>query len=189
MAKSPGAASRLDPSTLDGYREIEMVAAVAGHLGIADPFFRVHDGIAGAETVIEGRRYLNFASYDYLALNGDARVTEAAKAAIDRYGTTVSASRPVSGERAIHRELEQALAGLYDAEDAVALVGGHATNVTVIGQLLGPDDVIVHDALAHNSIVAGRDACRGRGGPRSATSIRRRPTRRCPRRGRVMAAR
>ena len=132
-----------------------MVAAVAEHLGIADPFFRVHDGIAGAETVIAGRRYLNFSSYDYLALNGDARVTEAAKAAIDRYGTTVSASRPVSGERAIHRELEQALAGLYHAEDAVALVGGHATNVTIIGQLLGRDDVIVHDALAHNSIAEG----------------------------------
>ncbi len=155
MGKSPGAASRLDPATLDGYREIEMVAAVADHLGIADPFFRVHDGIAGAETVIAGRRYLNFASYDYLALNGDLRVTEAAKAAIDRYGTTVSASRPVSGERAIHRELEQALAGLYDAEDAVALVGGHATNITIIGQLLGRDDVVVHDALAHNSIAEG----------------------------------
>ena len=155
MAKSPGAASRLDPATLEGYREIEMVAAVADHLGIADPFFRVHDGIAGAETVIDGRRYLNFASYDYLALNGDPRVTEAAKAAIDRYGTTVSASRPVSGERAIHRELEQALGRLYDAEDAVALVGGHATNVTIIGQLLGRDDVIVHDALAHNSIAEG----------------------------------
>jgi 8-amino-7-oxononanoate synthase len=140
---------------LEGYREIEMVAAVADHLGIADPFFRVHDGIAGAETVIDGRRYLNFASYDYLALNGDARVTQAAKAAIDRYGTTVSASRPVSGERAIHRELEQALAGLYDAEDAVALVGGHATNVTIIGQLFGRDDVVVHDALAHNSIAEG----------------------------------
>lgn len=155
IAKSPGGASRLDPATLDGYREIEMVAAVADHLGIADPFFRVHDGIAGAETVIDGRRYLNFASYDYLALNGDARVTEAAKAAIDRYGTTVSASRPVSGERAIHRELEQALAEIYDAEDAVALVGGHATNVTIIGQLLGRDDVVVHDALAHNSIAEG----------------------------------
>ncbi len=146
-------ASRLDPATLEG--EIETVAAAADHLGIADPFFRVHEGIAGAETVIEGRRYINFASYDYLALNGDARITAAAKAAIDRYGTTVSASRPVSGERAIHRDLERALARIYAAEDAIAFVSGHATNVTVIGQLLGREDVIVHDALAHNSIVEG----------------------------------
>jgi 7-keto-8-aminopelargonate synthetase-like enzyme len=82
-------------------------------------------------------------------------VTAAAKAAIDRYGTTVSASRPVSGERALHRDLEQALASVYRAEDALTFVSGHATNVTVIGQLLGPADVIVHDAFAHNSIAEG----------------------------------
>jgi len=150
-----GEADRLDPATLDGYREIETIAAAAEYLGIADPFFRAHDGIAGAETRIGERRYLNFASYDYLALNGDPRVMKAAKAAIDRYGTTVSASRMVSGERAIHRELEQALARIYRAEDSIALVSGHAANVTVIGQLLGRDDVIVHDILAHNSIAEG----------------------------------
>ena len=90
-----------------------------------------------------------------IGLNGDPRITAAAKAAIDRYGTSVSASRPVSGERPIHRELEQALARIHGAEDCVALVGGHSTNVTVIGHLLGRNDVIVHDALIHNSIVQG----------------------------------
>lgn len=152
---SPSAADRLDPVLLDGAREFALVAATAARLGIADPFFRQHDGIAGAETMIGATRYLNFASYDYLGLNGDERIAEAAKAAIDRYGTTVSASRMVAGERAIHRELEAALAAIYRAEDAMALVGGHATNVSVIGALLGPDDAIAHDALAHNSIVEG----------------------------------
>ena len=97
----------------------------------------------------------NFASYNYIGLNGDPRITAAAKAAIDRYGTSVSASRLVSGERPIHRELERALARIHGAEDCVALVGGHATNVTVIGHLLGRNDLIVHDALIHNSIVQG----------------------------------
>ncbi len=83
------------------------------------------------------------------------RIAAAAKAAIDRYGTSVSASRMVSGERPIHRELEQALARIHGAEDAVILVGGHSTNVTVIGHLLGRNDVIVHDSLIHNSIVQG----------------------------------
>jgi 8-amino-7-oxononanoate synthase len=146
---------RLDPAQLDGYRDIRMIETAAEHLGIADPYFRVHDGIAGAETVIDGSRISNFSSYDYLALNGDARIADAAKAAIDRYGTTVSASRMVSGERAVHRELEAALARIYRAEDAMALVGGHATNVSLIGALLGPGDLILHDALAHNSIVEG----------------------------------
>ena len=140
---------------LEAYREIRMIEEAADYLGIGDPFFRVHQGIAGAETVIGNRPYTNFASYNYLGLNGDPAITAAAKAAIDRYGTSVSASRPVSGERPIHRELEQALARIHGAEDCVALVGGHSTNVTVIGHLLGRNDVIVHDALIHNSIVQG----------------------------------
>ena len=146
---------RLDVSELDGFREIRMVREAADFLGIADPFFRVHEGIAGAETVIGNSTYTNFASYNYLGLNGHPHVASAAKAAIDRYGTTVSASRPVSGERPVHRALEQALARIHGCEDCVALVGGHSTNVTVIGHLLSRNDVIVHDALIHNSIVQG----------------------------------
>jgi len=156
--KLPGVSAaprRLDPAQLNGYRELRLIEAAAAELGIADPFFRAHDGIAGAETTIDDRRIGNFASYDYLALNGDPRITGAAKAAIDRYGTSVSASRMVSGERPIHHELETELARLYDADDAITLVSGHGTNVSLIGALLGPGDIIVHDALVHNSIFEG----------------------------------
>jgi 8-amino-7-oxononanoate synthase len=141
-----------DPQIHDEQRRIR----AAGHiLGIENPFFRPHDGIAGAETSIEGRRLLNFVSYDYLGLNGDPRVSDTAKAAIDRYGTSVSASRLVSGERPLHRDLEMALAAAHGTEDCVTFVSGHATNVTVIGHLVGAADAVVHDALAHNSIVQG----------------------------------
>jgi len=148
-------APRLDVSELAGFREISMIREAADFLGIADPYFRVHDGIAGAETLIGNAAHINFASYNYIGLNGHPRISAAAKAAIDRYGTTVSASRPVSGERPIHRDLERALAGVHGTEDSVVLVGGHSTNVTVIGHLFGRNDVIVHDALIHNSIVQG----------------------------------
>jgi 8-amino-7-oxononanoate synthase len=147
--------ARLNVTELEGFREIQMMREAAEFLGIADPFFRVHEGIAGAETVIGNCTYINFASYNYIGLNGHPEIAGAAKAAIDRYGTSVSASRPVSGERPIHRELEQALALIHGTEDSVVLVGGHSTNVTVIGHLLSRNDVIVHDALIHNSIVQG----------------------------------
>ncbi len=148
-------AVRLDVSKLEGFREIRMIRDAAEFLGISDPFFRVHEGIAGAETVIDGRSLVNFASYNYIGLNGHPDIVRAARAAIDRYGTSVSASRPVSGERPVHRDLEHALARVHGTEDCVVLVGGHSTNVTVIGHLLGREDVIVHDALIHNSIVQG----------------------------------
>lgn len=149
------ASGRLEVGDFEDYRELRMIQEAAEYIGIGDPFFRVHEGLAGAETVIGNQTCINFASYNYIGLNGDPRVAAAAKAAIDRYGTSVSASRPVSGERPVHRELEYALARIHGTEDSIALVGGHSTNVTVIGHLLGRNDVIVHDALIHNSIVQG----------------------------------
>jgi 8-amino-7-oxononanoate synthase len=148
-------AARLDVSKLEGFREIRMIREAAEFLGISDPFFRLHEGIAGAETVIDGRSFVNFASYNYIGLNGHPDIVSASRAAIERYGTSVSASRPVSGERPVHRDLEHALARVHGTEDCVVLVGGHSTNVTVIGHLLGREDVIVHDAMIHNSIVQG----------------------------------
>jgi 8-amino-7-oxononanoate synthase len=111
--------------------------------------------VASNTTSIGGRQYINFSSYNYLGLCGHPRVNKAAKEAIDRYGTSVSASRLVSGERPIQRELEMALAELYGTDDCIAFVSGHATNVTTIGYLFGPRDLILHDALIHNSVTQG----------------------------------
>ena len=135
--------------------ELDMIRAAGGLLGLTDPYFRCHDGIAGARTVIAGVPYDNFVSYNYLGLNGDPRVIAAAQQAIAQYGTSVSASRLVSGERPPHRALEAALATLHGMEDCLVLTSGHATNVTVIGHLVGAQDLLLHDALSHNSIVQG----------------------------------
>ena len=124
-------------------------------LGIESPFFRAHEGVAGSRTRIADREYVNYSSYNYLALSGEPAVNTAAKQAIDRYGTSVSASRPVSGERPIHRELEHALAAAHGVEDCVVFVSGHATNVSTIGYLFWIKDLIVHDALIHNSALQG----------------------------------
>src|SRR5262249_46762791 len=96
-----------------------------------------------------------FTTFNYLGMSGEPAVAQAAKNAIDRYGTSVSASRLVSGEKPIHRELEQALANIYGVEGAIAFVSGHSTNESTIGHLFGPGDLIVHDSLAHNSIIQG----------------------------------
>jgi 8-amino-7-oxononanoate synthase len=138
-----------------GYQQLRIIADGAARLGIGSPFFKHHEGVAGARTRIGGREYLNFSSYNYLGLSGHPQVAAAAKAAIDRYGTSVSASRPVSGERPLHRELEKALADAYGTEDAVVFVSGHATNVTTIGHLFGPRDLVLHDELIHNSTLQG----------------------------------
>ncbi len=124
-------------------------------IGVKNPYFEVHDSIARNRTSIGGVEMLNFSSYNYLGFSGHPEVMKAAKAAIDQYGTSVSASRLVSGERPIHRRLEKALASHIGVEDAVVFVSGHATNVTTIGHLFDHNDLILHDSLSHDSIVQG----------------------------------
>ena len=140
---------------LPGYQELHIQKEAAEHLGIANPFFKLHQRVARNTTVIGNREHVNYASYNYLDLCGHEAVGAAAKEAIDRYGTSASASRPVSGERPVQRELEAALAEMYGVEDCVALVGGWATNVTTIGHLFGRKDLILHDSLIHNSVLQG----------------------------------
>lgn len=137
------------------YYQLHMHSLVAKQAKISSPFFQVHDGIARDTTSISGHEVINFGTYNYLNLNGDPRVSAAAKDAIDQYGTSASASRIVSGERQPHRDLEDALAKLHGTEAAITFVSGHATNVSTIGTLLGSKDLILHDSLIHNSILQG----------------------------------
>jgi myxalamid-type polyketide synthase MxaB len=120
-----------------------------------NPFFSVHDGSAGHRIVVEGRELSNYSSYNYVGLAGQERVSRAAMAAIERYGTSVSASRILSGEIAIHRELEREIADFLGTEDCIVYIGGHSTNVSTIGHLFGNNDLILYDALSHNSIRVG----------------------------------
>ncbi len=124
-------------------------------LKLNNPYFSAHDGISDHITHFGGRDYINYSGYNYLGLSGHPDVSKAAKDAIDQYGTSVSASRIVSGEIPLHRELEKELAKIHDTEDAIALVSGYATNVSIIGHLFGPKDLVLHDSLAHNSIITG----------------------------------
>ncbi len=153
--KSRKSSARRGAEDFPEFRRIATYQAVGRRLGIRNPYFLPHDGVASATSSIEGHQVLNFASYNYLGLVEDPRVKQAAKDAIDTYGTSASASRLIGGERPVQRELEQALADFYGADDAVVFVSGHATNVTTIGSMFGPGDLVVHDAFIHNSVVEG----------------------------------
>ena len=154
-------ASRHDMSfeSLPAYRQMQTVRALADALEIGVPFYRSHDVRAGARSVIDGKPVVNFASYDYLGFNGRPEITKAVVEAAETWGTSVSASRITAGERCFHRDLERALADIYDAEDSLVFVSGHATAISTIAALLGPKDLILHDALIHNCVVVGAQLC------------------------------
>ena len=125
--------------------------------GVREPFFNLHEGTVSNTTKVNDRVLVNFASCNYLGLSGDPKVNEAAKKAIDEFGTSVSATRILSGERSIHPELESELAEFLGTQDALTFVGSHATNETIMGHLLGNSDLVLHDSRAHSSIVKGAE--------------------------------
>ena len=153
----PVHASRHDVSfeSLPAYQTLRTQRALVDTLGIGFPFYRAHDARAGAHSVIAGKPVVNFASYDYLGLNGHPEITKAVAEAAETWGTSVSASRITAGERGFHRNLERALADVYEAEDSLVFVSGHATAISTIAALLGPKDLILHDSLIHNCVVVG----------------------------------
>lgn len=137
------------------YQQMAFQRSFADFAGLQNPYYRLHDVRAGATSVIDGKSVINFASYDYLGLNGHPAITEAVTRAVAEYGSSVSASRITAGERKVHRDLELALARNYETDDAIVFVSGHAGAVSSIATLLGPKDLILHDALIHNCIVVG----------------------------------
>jgi 8-amino-7-oxononanoate synthase len=136
-------------------QELEQRLGLAAAFGLKNPYFNVHERVTNDTSVIGGRTMINWSSYNYLGLSGDPQVSQAAQDAIERYGTSVSASRVASGEKPLHRELEQELARFLGTEDSIVMVSGHGVFVTTIGHLVGDGDLILHDSLAHDCILGG----------------------------------
>lgn len=137
------------------YQQMTFQRSFADFAKLQNPYYRLHDVRAGATSVIGGKPVTNFASYDYLGLNGHPEIADAVAKAVAEYGSSVSASRITAGERRVHRDLERALARNYETDDSIAFVSGHAGAVSSIATLLGPKDLILHDALIHNCVVVG----------------------------------
>ena len=109
----------------------------------------------GTSMSYAGRELVNFSSNDYLGLAGEPFLREAAKRAIDEYGVGSTASRLVCGTLTPHLLLEQKLAEFKRAEAALSFSSGYATALGTLNALVGKDDVVILDKLAHASLIDG----------------------------------
>jgi 8-amino-7-oxononanoate synthase len=117
--------------------------------------FREHLGVSGATVRIDGREMINFSSYNYLGLAADSRVREAAKKAIDDFGTSTGSGRSITGEVSLHAAFEREISEVLGCDDAVVSVGGYSMNAFTIGYLCRRQDLILYDELIHNSALIG----------------------------------
>jgi len=106
---------------------------------------------------LDGREVVNFSSNNYLGLANHPALAEAAKNAIDRYGVGAAASRLISGNMALHEELENRLAEFKATEAALVFNSGFQANTGILSTLAGDGDAILSDELNHASII---DGCR-----------------------------
>ena len=120
-----------------------------------NPYGRVHQGFNAAHSNLDGRKVINFASFNYTSLSNHPEVRAAAKDAIDTYGTSPSATPLLFGETALHHELESEIADYLGTEASVVFASGHSTSVAVIGHVMDKEDLIIHDQYIHDCAIRG----------------------------------
>jgi len=120
------------------------------------PFFRALDFNDGPEAVMDGRRVVMFGSNNYLGLTTHPKVREAARAAIDRFGTSMTGSRLVNGSMKLHEEFEERLAAWFGKESAIVFTTGYQVNLAVCSALLSnKKSVGLIDRNVHASLYDG----------------------------------
>ncbi len=119
------------------------------------PYFRSIEENYDTEVIIGGKRLLMFGSNSYMGLTNHPKVKEAAKKAIDKYGSSCSGSRFLNGTSRLHIELEEKLADHLGKEAALTFTTGFQTNLGTVAALTGRSGVLILDELDHASIIEG----------------------------------
>ena len=114
---------------------------------------RVVETAQGADVVVDGKRYLNFCSNDYLGLANHPDVIAAFQNAANEFGVGSGASHLVCGHSRLHHELEEKLAAFTQRPRALLFSTGYMANLGVINALLGSSDFIFEDKLNHASLI------------------------------------
>ncbi len=109
----------------------------------------------GAWLNVDGKHVLNLSSNNYLGLANDARLIDAAKQAMERFGIGPAAVRSIAGTMELHVELERRLASFKGVQAAVTFQSGFNANLATLPALVGKGDVIFSDELNHASIIDG----------------------------------
>ena len=120
------------------------------------PYFREITGKQGTEVEMGGHKVLMFGSNAYTGLTGDQRVIDAAKKALDQYGSGCAGSRFLNGTLDLHVKLERELAEFERKDDALCFSTGFSVNAGVIAMVVGRNDYVICDDRDHASIVDGR---------------------------------
>ncbi len=120
------------------------------------PYFREISSDQDTEVLMNGRKVLMLGSNSYLGLTNHPKIKEAAKAAIDKYGTGCAGSPFLNGTLDIHKQLEQILADFLGKDGVMLFSAGFQANSGVIPSVTGRGDYVIFDEMDHASIIEGK---------------------------------
>src|SRR5574344_1971927 len=120
------------------------------------PYFREIESKQSTEVEMDGQKVLMFGSNAYTGLTNDQRVIDAAKRALDQYGSGCAGSRFLNGTLDLHVKLEKELAAFVGKDEALCFSTGFSVNSGVLAVITGREDYIICDDRDHASIVDGR---------------------------------
>ena len=118
---------------------------------------KVYEPIDAVRVKRNNRELIMMASNNYLSLTYDLRVQQAAKYAVEQYGTGSGGARLTSGTFPLFNELELGIADFKHTEQALVFNTGYMANVGTITALMNKNSIIISDELNHASII---DGCR-----------------------------
>jgi 8-amino-7-oxononanoate synthase len=127
------------------------------------PFFHPIDENEGPVVTFAGRKLVMAGSNNYLGLTADPRVKAASIKAINKYGTSCSGSRYMTGTVNLHIELEEKLADFFQKERCLLFSTGYQTGQGIIPTLVQRGEYIVSDRDNHASLVAASIMAQGAG--------------------------
>ena len=135
---------------VSAFKEVERIK----ELGVY-PYFRTIQSGQGTEVTLDNKKVLMFGSNSYLGLTGHPKIKEAAKKAVDKYGSGCAGSRFLNGTLDIHIELENRLAAFTGKQAAILFSTGYQANLGILSSFTGRNDYLVLDEFDHASIIDG----------------------------------
>ena len=113
------------------------------------------DSGMGPEIIIDGKKFIQFASNNYLGLTMNKKVINSSKKILERYGTGTGGSRLVTGTSNLHYELEKIIADFKNTKSSLVFSSGYLANIGTISAIMSSKDIIFSDELNHASLIDG----------------------------------
>ena len=121
---------------------------------------RVITAPQGAEVGTEDGAAINFCANNYLGMANDPEIVAAAKKALDEWGYGMASVRFICGTQSIHKQLEEKISEFFSKDDSILYASCFDANGGLFETILGPEDVVISDALNHASIIDGVRLCK-----------------------------